>query len=375
MKRLVLAGGGHAHVEVLRDLALRPDASLEVTLVTPYPWLTYSGMVPGLIAGHYEIDDCSIDLARLARRAGAKVATTTVASIDPVRREVLCANAVGIGYDVLSLDVGTQARVGEARGVEQHAVLMRPLEKMVKGWTDVLVRARDGRVGAVTVAGGGAAGVELALAMEYRLCQELGLASTHVRIISDAPTLVPEFPAGARRRLRRRLARRNIGVHLGAAVSEVGPEHVRVASGLEFASDAVFWAAGGSAPDWIRDSGLATDRAGFLVTDREMRSVSHPDVFGAGDCASVQGRPHARAGVFAVRAGPALAANLRAALEGRTLVPHVTSRRYLALVSTGHRHAVGVWNGLAWEGDWVWRWKDRIDRRFVARYHDVANGA
>jgi NADH dehydrogenase FAD-containing subunit len=87
----------------------------------------------------------------------------------------------------------------------------------------------------------------------------------------------------------------------------------------------------------------------------------------------VQGRPHAKAGVFAVRAGPALAANLRAAVAGGELQPHVNQARYLALVSTGNRHAVAVWNGWSWEGDWVWAWKDRIDRAFVARYGTTAD--
>ena len=267
-----------------------------------------------------------------------------------------------------SLDVGSQPFIGASQGVERHAILLRPLQKAIKGWSDVLVRARDGRIGAVTVVGGGAAGVELALAMEYRLRQELGLASAHVRIISNASQLVPEFPQRARRLLVRKFVRRNIGMHLGQTVTELGPDYVRLEHGLEFASDAVFWATGPHAQDWIRDSGLATDERGYLLTNDFLQSVSHPEVFGAGDCATQQGRGYPKAGVFAVRAAPILAANLRATIAGGEMQKHATSRTYLALVSTGKRHAVGVWNGASWEGDWVWRWKDRIDRRFVESY-------
>jgi len=149
---------------------------------------------------------------------------------------------------------------------------------------------------------------------------------------------------------------------------EVGPDYVRLEQGLEFSSDAVFWATGGSAQPWIRAAGFSTDERGFMLTDNTLRSVSHPNVFAAGDCATVQGHAYAKAGVFAVRAGPTLAANLRAALAEGPLRPHDTTPRYLALVSTGNRHAVAVWDGWSWEGDWVWRWKDRIDRAFVARY-------
>ena len=368
MKRLVLVGGGHAHIEVLRDLADATEAPLEVTLVTPYPWLTYSGMVPGHFAGHYGIDECTVDLAGLAARARAKVRFTSATGIDPRAREVACAKGPPIPYDVLSLDVGSLPAGIEVPGVERHALLTRPLEQAIKGWNALVDRARAEKVKAVTVVGAGAAGIELALAMEHRLRGELGGMAPHVRIVADSARPVPEFALGARSRLRRWIGRRGVGLHLGDAVVEVGPSSVRTAHGYEFASDAVFWAAGSAPHPWIGASGLATDERGYLLVNDFLQSVSHPEVFGVGDCATRQASALPKAGVFAVRAAPTLAANLGAALAGGTLLEFATSPRYLALVSTGARHAVGVWNGFAWEGDWVWRWKDRIDRRFVARY-------
>lgn len=370
MKRLLLVGAGHAHLEVLRQCALARDESVEVTLVSPYPWFTYSGMLPGFIAGHYEIDELTLDVRGLCAQAGVTHVQGAVVRLDLEAREVTCANGRALAFDVVSLDVGVEPALDGARGVARHAVVVRPLEQLVKGWSDLLVRAREGLVGAVTVVGGGAAGVELALAMEYRLRQELGLASAHVRIVSDAPSLVPAYPEGARRRLARSFARRNIGVHTGAGVTEVGPDYLRLEQGLEFATDGVFWATGGTAAAWLRESGLATDERGFVLTDPLLRSVSHPQVFAAGDCQTSRDAPRARAGVYAVRAGPVLAGNLRAALQGAPLEPFITPARYLALVSTGSRSAIAVWNGLAAEGAWVWQWKDRIDRRFLARYRE-----
>lgn len=374
MKRMLLAGAGHAHLEVLRDRAAARDESVEVTLVSPYPWFTYSGMVPGLVAGHYEIDAVTLDLAAFCAAAGVTFLQTAIVGLDAAAREVTCANGAVIGYDLLSLDVGVTPALDGARGIERHAVLVRPLERLVRGWTDLVVRAREGEIGAVTVVGGGAAGVELAFAMEYRLRQELGLASAHVRLATDAPRIVPSFTASARRRLVRKFARRNIGLHVGAAVTEAGPDYVRLDQGLEFATDAVFWATGGVAPAWLRSSGLATDDGGFVLTDSVLRSVSHPEVFAVGDCQTSRDAPRPRAGVFAVRAGPVLAANLRAASHGQQLRAFATSPRYLALLSTGSRHAVGAWNGVSFEGAWAWRWKDRIDRRFLARYRAAAAG-
>jgi selenide,water dikinase len=366
MKRLVLLGGGHAHIEVLRDLAAVPRDGTHVSLVTPYGWLTYTGMLPGHIAGHYALEECTIDLAALARRAGAQLVATTASLVSPGANEVVCANGSVLPYDVLSLDVGAVPSVGAARGVAAHAIAVRPLERVVKGWNDVYARAAKGRVSSVTVVGGGAGGIELALAMNHRLRSTLEEPVPHVRLVSDAPGT--GIAAGARRRLVKRMRRNGVGSHVGSAVAEVGRDFVRLESGLEFATDAVFWATGAAAHGWILDSGLATDAHGFLLTNERLQSVSHANVFGAGDCASQEGYPRPKAGVFAVRAAPVLAANLRAALDGGPLLAFLPPRNFLALVSTGERHAVGMWNGFAWQGRWAWRWKDRIDRRFIAKY-------
>ncbi len=365
MKRVVLAGGGHAHIEVLRDLQANPDAGLHVVVVTPYPWLLYTGMLPGHIAGHYALDECTIDLAALARAARADLRLTTVSLVSPDANEVVCSDGSVLSYDVLSLDVGSQPAVGAARGVDAHAVVVRPLERAVEGWNGIYARAAKGRVKAITVVGGGAGGIELALAMNHRFRTTLD-EPPHVRLVSDAAG--SGLAAGARRRLARRMRRNGVASHVGAAVAEVGRDFLRLDSGLEFKTDAVFWATGAAAHPWIRDSGLATDERGFLLTNDFLQSLSHANVFGAGDCATEQGHPRPRAGVFAVRAAPILAANLRAAAFGQPMQPFVAPGNFLALISTGERHAIGTWNGLSWQGRWAWRWKDGIDRRFVAKY-------
>jgi selenide,water dikinase len=358
MKRLLLLGGGHAHLEVLRVLAMLPQPRCEVTLASPYPAFTYSGMIPGHFAGHYELDDCTIDLRRLCERAHANLVLSAAIRVDPDKREATCANGAVLPYDVLSINVGSVAHVGEARGVDKHAIPARPLEGAVKAWNDVLVRASDGRMAAVTVVGGGAAAIELALAMNHRFQRDLYEVASHVRVLTDTAEFAPMLAPGARARLRRRMRRRGVEFHTHSLVSEVGSGYIRLKSGLEFATDAVFWATGSAAPPWLKASGFATDDHGFMLTNDFLQSPSHPNVFGAGDCVNELGHPLPKAGVFAVRAGPALAANL------------MPRPRYLSLISTGEKHAVAAWGGLAWGGRWLWRWKDRIDRAWIARYRD-----
>ena len=367
MKRAVLAGAGHAHVEVLRAFAQQaPDC--EVVVVSPYPWLTYSGMVPGFIAGHYALGQCTIDVAMLCRRANVRLVLASVVSLDASRRELACSDGTVLGYDVLSLDVGSRPMTEAASGIESHAIVVRPLERLVKGWTDTLAAAREGRIRSITVVGTGAAGLEIAFAMQHRLKADMGDAAPHLRIVGDSASPAPEFSAGARRRMQAEIRYRRIESHHGSGVVEAGAGFVRLRNGLEFATDAAFWTAGSAPHPWIAASGLATDARGYLLTSDLLQSVSHPEVLGAGDCATEQGHRVPKAGVFAVRAGPRLADNVRALVEERPLRAHVTGRRYLALISAGDRYAIGVWDGISWEGEWVWRWKDRIDRAFVEKY-------
>ena len=283
-------------------------------------------------------------------------------------REVICANGEILPYDVLSIDVGARAFTGAAAGVEEHAVAVRPLERFVEGWEGVLARVRSGGMNAVSIVGGGAAGVELAFAMAHRFEVEAGSGAPHVRILTDARTVVPEYSDSVRARLVALARERNIGMHVESPVALIGADHLRLKDRIEFATDATFWVTGAAAPGFIRDSALKTDEQGFLAVNDFLQSQSHPEIFGAGDCATNLHNPRSKAGVFAVRAGPALAANLFAALHGGLLDRHVSSRRFLALISCGGRYAVGVYGPISFEGRWVWHWKDRIDRRFVAAY-------
>lgn len=371
MKRLLLMGAGHAHVEVLREFAAAAPAGCEVVVVSPYPWLTYSGMVPGWVAGRYAIEECTIDVASLCRRARVGHILASVTALDAAARVATCSDGSRVAYDVASLDVGSRPATEVAVGVERFAVVVRPLERLVQGWNDVLARTRAGPVRSITVVGTGAAGLELSFAMHQRLKSEFGESAPHLRMIGDNALPAPEFSPGARRRLRAEIAHRRIESHQGSGVVEVGPGFVHLRNGLQFATDAVFWAAGSAAHAWIAASGLAADERGFVASNDFLQSISHPEVFAAGDCATNESRPRPRAGVFAVRAGPTLAANLRASIEGRALRVHVPSRRYLALISAGDHYAIGAWDGLSWEGEWVWRWKDRIDRAFVLKYKSV----
>lgn len=365
MKRLLLLGGGHAHVHVLREMARDRIAGAEVTLVTPFARQMYSGMVPGVIAGHYRAEQAAIPLAPLAAAAGVTMIEGVVVALDAGRRRVRLASGQVLGYDVLSVNTGSEMDRGRLPGAREHALFVRPVEHFLLEIDDMLDAAAQQSLDVVVI-GGGAAGFELAMALQFRL----GLLNAdpgRVALVLGGEQLLPGYPEGVRRRAARALERARITVFRDTCV-EIRVDAVVLASGARVACDAPVLATGSEAPAWLAGSGLALDGHGFIVTGPTLQSGSHPEVFAAGDVATRIDAPHPRSGVYAVRAGPPLVANLRASCTGAPLVRHVPQPRSLNLLSCGRRSAIASRGGWVGSGRWAWWWKDRIDRAFVARY-------
>jgi selenide,water dikinase len=354
---------------VLRRFALDPDPAVELVLVSPDALTPYSGMLPGLVAGHYTVAESHIDLTSLARRAAARFVRDRVVALDIASRHAVLADGTVEAFDLASLDVGSTPDQS-APGAREHAIGVKPVDRFLAAWESLQADVAAGRVRAIAVVGGGAGGVEILLAMQHRLRRAYGEVTPAFALVSDQPHVLPFHAPAARRRLAAVLAARGVELHLGARAAAVAPDGVRLESGGFVFADRVVWATSAAAAPWLAASGLACDSRGFLRVDACLQSVSAAGVFAAGDCATQDGQPRPKSGVYAVRAGPALAANLRRAARGEPLLPYVPQRDALALISTGDRCAIGTRGPFAVAGRWVWRWKDRIDRRFIARYHD-----
>ena len=367
MKRLVLVGGGHAHVEVLRRFGVAPVPDTELVLVSPDRFTAYSGFLPGLVAGHYSFEQTHLDLQSLARFARARLVHDLVTGLDPAGKVLHCHSSASIPYEVASLDIGAApTRLLQGRH-EDVGIPVKPVGVYLQCWDQVRAAAAR-RPLDVVVVGGGAGGVEITLAMHYRLAQASPPARVGFTIVSASGEILPGHAQRVRTVMQRALAQRAIRVRTGAHVQRVEGEHVVLASGEHLRADHVFWAVGAQASDWLAQSGLATDAKGFVLVDEMLRSISHPDVFAAGDVATMRDHPRPRSGVYAVRQGPPLADNLRRCLVGQVLEPYFPQPRALNLISTGDRYAIASWGPLCVQGAWVWRWKDHIDRKFMRRY-------
>ena len=368
-KKLLLLGGGHAQVHVLQALAREPLAGADVALITPFARQMYSGMVPGLVAGHYRAEQCAIALQPLADAARVQLIEGSAVALDAAARRVTLADGRVADYDVLSLDTGAVMDRDQLPGAREHGLFVRPIEHFVRlldGLLDLAAR----RVLDVVVVGGGAAGVELALALQHRLAGR-GEERARVALVTGGPDPLAGYAPGVMQRAAQALARQKVTVFRDSCVA-LEPGAVVLGSGARLACDAPVLATGAQAPGWLTGSGLALDERGFVLTGTTLQSTSHAQVFAAGDVATRTDVQHAKSGVYAVRAGPPLALNLRRYIGGGALEAHVPQRRTLNLISCGERQAIVSYGNLAAQGRWAWWWKDRIDRGFVARYSSAA---
>ncbi len=372
--RILLVGGGHSHIEVLRRFAREPDAGIALTLVSPFARTPYSGMLPGTIAGHYTAAEASIALAPLTQWAGARLVEGEVRELDLHTRSVMLANGTREAFDFVSLDIGTTPSM-TVPGASDFALGVKPVEAFLDAWDRMRADVIAGHVSTIAVVGGGAGGVEALLAMQYRLHQDAGTAAPRFALVSDQAHVLAQHSPGARARMGRILVERGVVLHLDSAAIAVEQGTVIVTHGRRIAADRIVWATGGAPAAWLAGSGLPCDARGFVAVDAHLKSPTHPFVFAAGDCASQINTPRPKSGVFAVRQGPPLAANLRRAANGEPLLEYGPQRQALALISTGNRHAIATRGPIAVEGAWVWCWKDHIDRKFVARYVPPGDGA
>jgi selenide,water dikinase len=361
MKRLVLVGPGHAHLYVLEALARAPVPGVETVLVSLGTRQLYSGMVPGWIAGDYTQEQLSFDLTGLARAAGAQLEPSGAAGLRADRRELQLGDGRVLGYDVASFDIGSLPAGTDLPGVKEHALVLKPLERTLTVLTEATRQS-----GPLLVVGGGAAGVELALCLQARTQRPTTLLERGEGVPRGAPQ-------AAQRLVRELLVRRGVDLRTKAVLASLSPDGARLESGESLPFTTCVWAAGARAPELFASSGAAVDAQGYLAVGDTLRSPSHPELFASGDCAGfISGQHVPKAGVYAVRQGPVLSANLRAVLTSQgPLRPYRAQRGFLSLLNAGDGTAVGAWKGLAFHGRAMWRLKDAIDRRFMARFQQL----
>ena len=380
LRDIVLIGGGHSHVGVLKSFGMNPIPGVRLTLICTDMHTPYSGMLPGYVAGHYDYDEVHIDLSRLAAFAGARLYRDEVIGIDRSSQKVICKSRPAVPYDQLSINIGSTPQLDDVPGAAEHVVAVKPIRNFNDRWLQLLERVKT-HLGKTTIAvvGAGAGGVELLLAMQFRLRNELTLLGRNpdeltFHLLTNSETILPTHNAGVRSRFDAVLAQRGVQVHRNAEVTQVdkrGGAGVLITSkGQELQADEIMWVtrAGGAA--WLKNTGLQLDAEGFIEVKDTLQTINDPLVYAAGDIASMVNFKLEKAGVFAVRQGKPLTENLRRAVGGVALEAYRPQTSWLALISTGDKYAVASRGWLGFAGAWVWQWKDWIDQRFMRKFSE-----
>ena len=377
LKDLVLVGGGHSHVAVLKRFGMKPMPGVRLTVIARDVHTPYSGMLPGYIAGLYSYDESHIDLRPLCQFSGARLFHGEAHGLDLKNKLVHCLNRPSIPYDILSLNIGSSPQIRDVEGAVDFATPVKPINQFVERWRNLESRIINEKgPHRIAVVGAGAAGTEMVLAIQYRLRNLLDAKdrqdeSIELHLICKSSRVISSHHPDVSRRFNRILNARGIHVYLSTTATKVNGRRLALSDGKTLELDEILWVTGASAPTWLHGSGLDVDKDGFVNVYETLESTSCPSVFAAGDIANVMSHPRPKAGVFAVRQGKPLSENLRRVLIGQKPRPFKPQKNMLGLISTGDKYAIASKVWFITEGKWVWTWKDWIDKRFMRKYSDL----
>lgn len=366
-KRLVFVGGGHAHALALRMLAMNPIAHTDLCLISSVTHTPYSGMLPGYIAGYYSYDDIHIDLRTLSTFSGARFIRDEVAGIDRVQRLVLLKNHPPVTYDILSINIGITPRIPEQLAKVSNIIPIKPVAPFIEAW-DRIVEAQSHSTTPlrIIVVGGGAGGLEVAINMRLRLRDRV-----QITLLDRNPVLLFQHSSKVQSFAYESARRFNIEVLTSDEPFEVHNHAMKTRNGKVIAFDKIMVTTEASAPAWLRDSGLATDQNGFLQVGETLQVTNDHLIFGAGDIAHIAGHPRPKTGVYAVRAAPYLAQNIRRLALGQDLVRYRPQRYALNLIGVPGLGAIASRGDFAYRAKWLWPLKKWIDRRFMEKFSDL----
>ena len=351
---------------------MHPEPDLKVTLVSPSRETPYSGLLPGVVGGHSPEQDLYIDLGRLCQFAGADLVLATATAIDPGSSEIELRDRPNLAYDYLSIDVGIEPALTDLIEFDEALVPVKPISGFMARFNLVYEQYRGG--GAFAIVGAGAAGLELAFALNHRLgikAEKNGLPKPVLYLCQAAAELLPEAPPRLRAKAKNALAAQGIQFQPQFRAVRQGAGQLASASGAVLEVDQVFWATGAAPQAFLQNSDLAGTPSGYIAVNAQLQSVSHPNVFAVGDAADMVEQARPKAGVYAVRQAPVLFKNLVRMHRGQSLIRFKPQQRVLSLIALGEQTALG-YKGPFWGwGRSLWRLKRRIDYKFLDSFKNL----
>jgi len=359
---LVLVGGGHAHVYVLKKLRIKKPRSLQVVMVSSDTRQYYSGMAAGYIEGRYELEDYTFDLPALCERSGVEFIQDEVIRINSEKKILETKTGRTISYDRLSMDTGSELKNKRIPGAQEHAFMIKPFRNLTK--LKELLQSGSYYAKSIVIIGGGAAGIEIACAISHMMSNRN--SPIHLTIIDGGRDVMQNHPVKARHLARQALEKANVKLILGFRVALLDAHTITLDTGKIIQHDLAIWATGTQASPLYTTSGLPIDGQGYLRVEENLQCVGEKAIWGAGDCIAF-GRLNElpKNGVQAVREAPILTRNLLSSMGSGKVKTYRPKNRYLAIISLGGGQALLTFGNIVLKGKSMWLLKDWIDRSYM----------
>lgn len=380
VKHLVLIGGGHSHLAVLKKFAMNPVPGLSLTLISKDIETPYSGSLPGHISGIYTHDEIHIDLRPLAQFAGARLIQSEIKQIDFEQKIIHCEGRPTIEFDLISLNIGSKPNAIKIPGAAEFAIGIKPIDQFLVQWQKLYssmldVIGSEKKSYRFLIVGGGPASVELAFAVQQRIHNELSIkdyenSPLKISIVTADKEVLKFHNSKVRHFVKAELAARGIEVLQEHEVIEFSDGKIHCNNDRLIEANSMVYATGASVSPWPEECGLAIGEDGFIEVNDFLQSTSHEFVFAAGDAATIKGEPRPKSGVYAVRQGKPLAENLRRFATAKNLKPYSPQKHALALINLGNKRAIASRNKLFFQGRSVWSLKNSIDTAFIRKYSE-----
>ncbi len=372
-KEIVLLGAGHTNAHVLRMWRMNPIPNARLTCVSNFDIATYSGMLPGVLAGQYPPERMEIDLVRFCAASGVRLILGEVTGLDIAKQELHFPEHPPLPFEVLSVGIGSVPSTKDVEIYSDTLLPIKPMQTFLSRLEERINRWKGQQPKnplQIAVVGGGVGGVEISFCLPKRLRILLQDQPFKISLINAQDQLMPGMRKATSKKAQSILLARGVDLHLGKRVTKVDKNYVLINDGTLIPVDLVLWATGATAPDLLSEMQLPTDDRGFLLTQRTLQSIGSPNVFVVGDSGTIQEDPTPKAGVYAVRQGPVLWQNLQRIIAGKSLKKYYPQRSFLKLVNTADGKAIAERFGMTFRGRWCWWLKDAIDSRFMDKYQD-----
>ncbi|NOR80607.1 MAG: selenide, water dikinase SelD [Methyloprofundus sp.] len=368
-KDLVLVGGGHTHALVLRKWAMNPIPGVRITLISPQTMTPYSGMLPGLIAGHYTFAQTHIDLVKLALWANIRFIQDSVVGIDTENNILQLKSRPAIEFDIASIDIGSTP-TQHIEGSAEFSTPIKPISEFYQRWNLIQQQVQQNKIKSLAVVGGGAGSVEVIMSIAFKLQHITPPLQYH--LVTAAEDILPGYNRSVIHRVKQQLNKYNIAIHHSTRAEKLSQGTIHCKNGELIHVDEIIWCTQAAGAAWLQLNQLECDDSGFMKVRQTLQSLHHDHIFAAGDIANMVANPRPKAGVYAVRQAPVLFHNLRAQLLNQPLQEYKPQDGFLSLLALGKKQATGSKSLLSFSGSWVWRWKDAIDTKFMQQFHQLS---